>query len=268
MAVAADMPRAGWRHRAVPAHTRTEVLGLAMLAGSIAFLLIAGLVSGLPLDDAAFLLPMSVAPVIGAVLAWRFSTWGRVVGLLLGTATAVMTFWLGFGIMVPKSFVEFTVATGFILGAVLLVYGGIASIVRRADVRDQPAASEVLLDRTAVGIVVLALVVSLPLWLTSRTTVDASAAQGLQEVVASNFTFADVTVPVTADGASVVVRNRDPFLHTFTIDELGIDVELLPGSASVVELPATPGTWTYYCIPHSGDAGAGEDDMAATLTIE
>lgn len=268
MAVAAEMPRAGWRHRAVPAHTRTEVLGLSMLAGSIAFLLAAGLVSGLPLGEAAFLLPMIAAPAIGAVLAWRFSTWGRAVGLLLGIATAVMTFFLGFGIMVPKSFVEFTAATGFILGVVLLLYGGIGSIVRRADVRDEPARSEVLLGRTALGIVALALVVSLPLWLTSRTTVAASAAEGLPEVVATNFTFADVTVPATSSGASVVVRNQDPFMHTFTIDELGIDVELLPGSASVVELPASPGTYTYYCVPHSGEAGAGEDDMAATLTIQ
>lgn len=268
MAVAAEMPDVGRRHRGVPAHTQTEVLGLALVSGAILFLLAAGLLSGLPLDDAAFLLPMIVAPAIGAVLAWRFSTWGRAVGLLLGIATAVMTFWLGFGIMVPKSFVEFTAATAFLLGVGLLLYGGIGSIVRRADLRDEPARTEVLLNRTAVGIVVLALVVSLPLWLASRTTVDASAAGGLPEVVATNFTFTDVTVPATSDGASVVVRNQDPFMHTFTIDDLGIDVELLPGSASVVELPATPGTWTYYCIPHSGEAGAGEDDMAATLTIE
>lgn len=268
MAVAAEMPRTQRRHRAVAAHTRTEVLGLAMLAGSLLFLLAAGLVSGLPLGDASFLLPMIVAPAIGAALAWRFSTWGRAGGLLLGTAAAVMTFWLGFGIMIPKSFVEFTAATGFIVGVVLLLYGGIASIVRRADVRDEPARSEVLLARAAIGIVVLALVVSLPLWLASRTTVDASATEGLPEVVATNFTFADVVVPTTSGGTSIVVRNQDPFLHTFTVDELGIDVELLPGSAALVELPATPGTWTYYCVPHSGEAGAGEDDMAATLTIE
>ncbi len=268
MTVAAEMPRSARRQRAVAAHTRTEVLGLAMLAGAVLFLLAAGLVSGLPLDEAVFLLPMILAPAIGAFLAWRFSTWGRVVGLLLGIATAAMTFWLGFGIMVPASFVEFTAATGFLLGVILLLYGGIASLVRRNDVRDEPARSEVLLGRAALGIVVLALVVSLPLWLVNRTTVDAAAAEGLPEVVATNFAFDNVTVPATSDGASVVVRNRDPFLHTFTIDELGIDVELLPGSASVVELPATPGTWTYYCIPHSGEAGAGEDDMAATLTIE
>ena len=55
-----------------------------------------------------------------------------------------------------------------------------------------------------------------------------------------------------------MVRNDDPFLHTFTVDELGIDIELLPGSSQIVELPATAGTCTYYCIPHSERRGEAE----------
>ena len=111
----------------------------------------------------------------------------------------------------------------------------------------------------------LAFAVSLPLWLANRTTVDASAAAGLQEVTAVNFVFEDVTA---AAGSSIVLRNQDPFMHTFTVDALGIDVKLLPGDATIVQLPDTVGTYTYYCIPHSFEAGEGADDMAATLTIE
>jgi plastocyanin len=115
------------------------------------------------------------------------------------------------------------------------------------------------------GLVALALVVSLPLWLVTRSTVDAEVAAGLQEVTATNFVFEDVAVGA---GESIVVRNTDPFHHTFTIDELGIDVDLLPGEAVVVALPDSPGTYTYYCVPHSFDGGNGADDMAATLALE
>lgn len=266
MSTATPMPiSGGWRHRAVPAHTRTQVLGLSLLAGSLTVLLAAGLAAGLPMDDAAFLVPMILAPSIGAVLAWRFNTWGRVTGLVLGLGTAVMTFWMGFGLLEPASFIEFTTSTAFVLGAVLSLYGGIAAIVRRKELVTEPARSEVLLDRVALGIVVLALLVSLPMYLAGRTTVDAAATADLPTVTATNFAFADITAPA---GGSIVVHNQDPFWHTFTIDELGIDVKLLPGSSATVDLPEAAGSYTFYCIPHSMEGGAGEDDMAATLTLE
>ena len=69
--------------------------------------------------------------------------------------------------------------------------------------------------------------------------------------------------------ASVVVRNNDAFMHTFTIDELGVDVQLIPGSAEVITFPAEPGqTIAYYCVPHSSEGGDEPDDMAGTLAIE
>lgn len=246
-------------------HTHTEILGLSLIAGAITFMLAAGLFSGVAMDEAVFIVPFILAPTIGAVLAWRFSTWGRIAGLFLGLAAAVMTFWMGFGLFVPASVVEFTAGTAYVLGVVMMLYGGIASLVRRADVRDETPRTEMLLDRTVLGVVVLAFVISLPLWLANRTTVDAAAAADLPEVTAANFAFEDVTA---AAGGQLVVRNQDPFAHTFTIDALGIDVELLPGSAAIVDLPDTAGTYTYYCIPHSSDAGNGTDDMAATLTLE
>lgn len=265
MATAAPMPSTGWRHRAVAVHTHTLVLGLSLLSGALLFMLTAGLASGLSLSDGAFLVPFILASAAGAVLAYRFGTWGRAVGMVLGIGAFVMTFFFIFGIFEPASFVEFTGGVAFLLGILLTLYGGIASLVRRDDVRAETPRTERLLDRTALGIVILAFVVSLPLWLVNRSTVDASAAAGLPEVTATNFAFEDVTA---AAGGSLVVVNEDPFMHTFTVDALGIDVKLLPGDSTIVELPDAAGTYTYYCIPHSFEAGEAEDDMAATLTLE
>jgi hypothetical protein len=66
----------------------------------------------------------------------------------------------------------------------------------------------------------------------------------------------------------VLVQNDDPFTHTFTIDELGIDIELGPYSEELVELPGDSGTYVLYCEPHTSDTEEpSDDDMAAELTI-
>jgi plastocyanin len=255
-------------HRPVAAHTRTEVLGLLLIAGASLFVLVAGLDTGIPISEAGFLLMPIAAGGIGAAVAWRFGTVGRSIGLALGIGAAFLVFWLVFGLFVPASFVEFTSAVAFVLGVGLLLYGGVASLVRRDVLETEPTRSELLLDRSALAIVALTLLVSLPLWAMSRTTVDASAASGLAEATAANFAFEDVTVAATDGTVTMVVRNTDAFSHTFTIDSLGVDVELLPRSSQLVTFDAAPGAYTYYCIPHSSAAGDDEHDMAATLTVQ
>jgi plastocyanin len=268
MSTAAAHPASGRPHRAVAAHTRTEVLGLALIAGALAFVVVVGVSTTIPFEETPILLMPMLAAGIGAVVAWRYGTAGRAVGLVLGLGAAAITFWLGFGILVPTSIVEFTSGVAFVLGVGLLLYGGVGALVRRADVRTEPTRSEVMLDRAAVAAVVLALLVSLSLWAVNRTTVDAAATAGLSEVAALNFAFEDVTATATDGVVSLVVRNRDAFTHTFTIDTLGVDVQLLPGSAEVVTFDAPTGAYTYYCIPHSSEAGEGDHDMAATLTVQ
>lgn len=71
-----------------------------------------------------------------------------------------------------------------------------------------------------------------------------------------------------AGGSTVLVRNEDPFLHTFTIDDLDIDIALGPNDEALVEIPAQAGDYIVYCVPHTSDPEAPEDDdMAATMTI-
>jgi plastocyanin len=65
------------------------------------------------------------------------------------------------------------------------------------------------------------------------------------------------------------VRNDDPFLHTFTVDDLDIDEAMSPGSEELIEIPSEPGTYVVYCRPHTSDPDdPSSDDMTATLTIE
>ncbi|HEX2240095.1 MAG TPA: hypothetical protein VHJ82_02985, partial [Actinomycetota bacterium] len=70
-------------------------------------------------------------------------------------------------------------------------------------------------------------------------------------------------------GSTVLVRNDDPFFHTFTIDALDIDVELTPGSEELVDMPEQRGAYVVFCRPHTFEPEEpAEDDMAASITIE
>ncbi len=65
----------------------------------------------------------------------------------------------------------------------------------------------------------------------------------------------DVTISLPNTGASV---------HTFVIDELGIDVEVAPGDTGSVTINAPAGKYTFYCnVPGHRQAG-----MEGTLTVK
>jgi len=67
----------------------------------------------------------------------------------------------------------------------------------------------------------------------------------------------------------VLVRNDDPFLHTFTVEELDIDEAITPGSEVLVEIPDESGSYVVFCRPHSDpEEPDPAEDMAANLTIE
>ena len=64
------------------------------------------------------------------------------------------------------------------------------------------------------------------------------------------------------------VDNNDPFFHTFTVEGLDIDEELVGGSSKIIEIPQEPGEYILYCKPHTTDVeDPGEDDMASRITV-
>ena len=60
----------------------------------------------------------------------------------------------------------------------------------------------------------------------------------------------------------LVLKNDDFFIHTFTIDELDVDVTIGPRGEKILKLtPANKGTFEYRCtIP-------GHESMEGTLTV-
>lgn len=56
------------------------------------------------------------------------------------------------------------------------------------------------------------------------------------------------------------MTNKDGTLHTFTIDELDVDLASPGGTSARVTFEAEPGTYRFYCVPH-------EADMNGKLTV-
>ena len=266
-----DSDTMGTTNVGVPAGTRLAVLGLMMVSAAGLIWLVAGLIWGLDLGDSAgFLIPTIVLPAVAALLVWRFGTWARIVGIVVALLAIGMLWFTAFGLLEPDSFFDFVGGLLVVPGAVIAIVGCVQAMraARRGRLRTQREGGEARAMNVIVTVVAGLTVLSAVVTFVGRSTADASLADG--EVTLKDFSFeaggAD-GVAVTG-GETLYVANDDPFHHTFTVDELGIDVAFGPSSQELIEIPAQPGTYTLYCRPHTANPDdPGEDDMATTLTV-
>jgi plastocyanin len=94
-----------------------------------------------------------------------------------------------------------------------------------------------------------------------NTTSDAAVA-GDVEVIAQSISFSPDPVVMSGGAGGVWIDNKDGIYHTFTIEDLDIDVEIPALKSRRVDLEAAPGTYAYICtVP-------GHESMTGTLIIE
>jgi plastocyanin len=236
-----------------------------MTAAGALIVVVASLAFGFDVGDVAFFAISAVLSVVGAVLLRRPQTASKVVALVLALVAGFFASFTVFGLFLPDSVFDFVPGLLVVPGALLAIGAGIASI--RA--KGRPVGGGERRAVTAiVGAVGVLAVLSIALTLTGRETVDADlAADADLRVDLENFEF-DRDSYDGAGGTTVLVKNSDPFAHTFTVDELDIDVDMGPLSEKLVTLPDDPGTYVLFCEPHTSDKeDPSEDDMAAVLTI-
>jgi len=255
----------------VPKGTRLAVLGLLMVSAAGAIWLLAGLIWGLDLGDSAgFLIPTIVLPAVAALLVWRVGTWGKVVGIVVALLGVGLLWFTAFGLLEPDSFFDFIGGVLVVPGAVIAIVGCVQAIRagRRGDLRERREGGEARAINVILAVVVGLTVLSAIFTFVGRSTADATQADA--EVAIKDFSFEsggaeEVTV---SGGDTLFVANDDPFHHTFTVEELGIDVQFGPSSQELIEIPAQPGTYTLYCRPHTSNPDdPAEGDMATTLTV-
>jgi plastocyanin len=99
------------------------------------------------------------------------------------------------------------------------------------------------------------------LWLVGVTTWalvsgNREAPDATISLVAENVAFSDDVLVVPPGEVTVEVANRDLFWHTFTVEDLGVDLRVPVGAERIVAFEAPPGTYQYVCaIPGHPEAG-------------
>src|SRR5919112_902010 len=84
------------------------------------------------------------------------------------------------------------------------------------------------------------------------------------DIVAQDILFEpkELTIPANTD-VTVNVPNEGAAPHNFSIDALGIDVDIAPGATEQVVINAPAGEYEFYCnVPGHKEAG-----MVGTLTV-
>ena len=248
--------------------SRLAGLGLIMAGIAPLLMLAAGLLWGLEFEgDAAFFIVTGLLGIVSGILVSRFGLWSKVVGIIASILLLGALFWTVFGLMAPQSF--FDVVPGLLLipGALIGLICSIAAIRahRRNDVPATADRGEARGLRLFPTIVIVLAVISAALTFFLKETVEG---EGDAQVTLSDFEF-DKASYSFAPGTEIVVTNDDPFMHTFTIEELDIDETLNPGSQVKVTIPEESGDYTVFCRPHTMDPkDPQDDDMAADLSVE
>ena len=104
--------------------------------------------------------------------------------------------------------------------------------------------------------------IGLVVW--GASTARAETKAGDIQLVAKNVAFSETEITTTAGEVIVTLENQDLFWHTFTIEELGVDLRVPVGAELPITFEAPPGEYEFICaIPGHTEAG-----MSGTLTVE
>lgn len=185
-----------------------------------------------------------------ALLRWRTGLAGKV---LLGVLFADVLAWMVLGTVT-------NIGAGERLGTVLvpatltgISVAGLAAVVASLRRREGPGAMVAL----GVGAAIIAVA-------TIAAIVTPTAATGAADlrIVSEKVAFDQTALRAPAGQVTVELANRDLFWHTFTIDQLEVDLAVPVGGDRQISFDASPGTYRFYCrVP------GHETRMAGTLTV-
>lgn len=156
---------------------------------------------------------------------------------------------------VPASAGDFILNIASVVPAILGIVAAIA-VLRRRDVA--PSRTPRTLGVAGLAVIVLAAAVGVIAMVTYE---GAAAEEGDITLVTEGIEFDQESLQAAGGTVAVHVDNKDQTLHTFTIDELDVNLTIPARSTARVEFDAEPGSYTFYCVPH-------EADMEGTLQVE
>jgi plastocyanin len=193
---------------------------------------------------------------IGGVVWLRSSTKGPSILLLVASLAFLIT---GAPFMIPTLTVPAS-AGDFILNlaALLAALAGVVSAIQVVRGQAERVGGARTVGLTGVALFVVGAVVSI---FSTFTYDDAVRQEGDVAQVTKDIEFQNKSLEAEAGEISIFVENDDGTLHTFTIDELDVDLDVPASKSARVTFQAEPGTYKFYCVPHKGD-------MEGTLVVQ
>lgn len=200
--------------------------------------------------------PVLVIGLVFLTFAPFLSKERRKVGL--GAAVFAAAAWLGNlpiildDLQNPESAPAFILQLLATVGVVLAIAGGVGAFFRRPTGLIRPIAF------ATAGVFVVGALGSVA---SAASTDSVAALPGDVEVTAQQIMWAPEAIVIDSTTTGIWIDNKDGVRHTFTIPELGIDVEVPGLKSSRVDIDAPPGTYQIICeVP-------GHQNMTGTLTI-
>ena len=261
----AEMTPATIGRKMHPLYLRVAITGL-LLNGLVSLVFaVLSVIDGEASTVGLFIISI-VLSVVAAGLLWRFGKWALVVGALWGLLNLFLWGWLLIlALSYPNSFFDFVLPLLLTVGALLAVVGAITSFVQQRRGTSRTAATRA--ERRAAGAIVMVLlglvILSGILHIAGRTTVSTEAKAGAVVVEMRNSYLAPERLELrVGETTRILVKNNDFFVHTFEINELGVEHTVLPFSELLISLrPTNTGAFTY----RSESRMTG--DMEGTLVV-
>lgn len=195
-----------------------------------------------------FLLATAAPFVIGLLLLVR---WPRVGALWLGVSSlGVFAFsapFLAEALVRFESLADFVPLFIFTLSTLVGTVAAIPSF-RQGSAPDAPSRPARAIAFLSGALIVAAVIVSVVAF-AGIESVPARA--GDIRLVTEDIEFHPARISGDGPEISVHVTNRDDTRHTFTIDELGVDLSVPPNSNQRVSFVADPVAYKFYCRPHA-----------------
>lgn len=164
-----------------------------------------------------------------------------------------------------NSVFDFGVSVVATVASILVIVGsGVAFLqIRRGNARVSANSVELNALRGVAAVVAVLVVVSAVATFTGRDTVKDADRVDATQVLMKETEFKTVAINArSGETLRLVLKNDDLYLHTFTIDELGVDVTIGPrGEKALLLSTGNPGTFEYKCIV------AGHESMTGILEV-
>jgi uncharacterized cupredoxin-like copper-binding protein len=233
-----------------PFYTRVAVFGTLLYLTAVGLFFVAFLLYDPA--EAAFGLSF-LLPGLLVVAALAFMRRGGLIVGVLGGALGLLIFSEGIALIlsVPYSFFDFTGTVMAIVGCLILLLASAAGLIEsfQGAVRASAKTWEIAALRGLVAVLAVVAVVSAAATLLNMESVSAADRDGATVLTARETEWDIDAIEATAGKPlKIVVRNDDPFLHTFTVHDLDIDLKLGPNSERLIVIePQRAGVFGFIC---------------------